>query len=288
LERLDYDDTGKIKLDDVYNDIDPTAYFETLRQLDYQIPQHAKPHFQSLIAAKRQFSDVELTKVVDLGCSYGVNGALLKHGFSMDDLYQIYGSGTDDPERRLQRHRDLYAEPADPALDIIGVDTARRAISYGIDVGTLDAGIAVNLEKTDLTPRDAATIENADLIISTGCMGYVTETSLERLLEASASSEPWMAHFVLRMFDFGGSETMLSEHGYVTEKAEGLHRQRRFASGEEQQHVLDNLAQMGIDPSGAEADGWYFAELHVARPENVAKAMPLESVLGSVKELELR
>ncbi|MER8523144.1 metal ABC transporter substrate-binding protein [Mesorhizobium sp. M1076] len=166
------------------------------------------------------------------------------------------------------------------------VSIRQRAISYAVDAGLLDAGVATDLKKGDPTPEDTAAIENADLIISTGCVGYVTETSLERLLETSLDSRPWMAHFVLRMFDFGASEEMLSRHGYVTEKLEGLFPQRRFASAEERQHVLDNLHRLGIDATGAEGTGWYLAELHVARPEEVAKAMPLGEILnGSARRI---
>ncbi|WP_127248655.1 class I SAM-dependent methyltransferase [Mesorhizobium sp. M1A.T.Ca.IN.004.03.1.1] len=287
LENLSYDVTGKINLNNIYNSPEPTAYFSTLSRLGYRIPQEAKPRFQRLIEARRNATESEPAKVIDLGCSYGINGALLKHGRSMDELYRLYGAAAaDDLEALLQRDRDLYAEPADAALEIVGVDPADRAIAYAVDAGMLDAGVATNLEKSDPTPEDTAAIENADLIISTGCVGYVTETSLERLLETSLDSRPWMAHFVLRMFDFGGPEEMLGRHGYVTEKLEGLFRQRRFASAEERQHVLDNLRRLGIDAAGAEETGWYLAELHVARPEEVAKSMPLGEVLnGSARQI---
>ena len=286
LENISYDATGKINLNDIYNNPEPTAYFSTLSRLGYRIPQEAKPQFQRLIEARRSATESEPAKVIDIGCSYGVNGALLKHGLSMDELYQLYeASEGDDPEKLLRRDRDIYAEPADAALEMVGVDPADRAISYAVDAGMLDAGVATDLERRDPTPQDTAAIENADLIISTGCVGYVTETSLERLLETSLDSRPWMAHFVLRMFDFGASEEMLSRHGYVTEKLEGLFRQRRFASAEERQHVLDNLRRAGVDATGAEETGWYLAELHVARPEEVAKSVPLGEILnGSARQ----
>jgi hypothetical protein len=281
LENISYDATGKINLNDIYNNPEPIAYFSTSSRLDYRIPQEAKPKFQQLIQARRSATESDSAKVVDLGCSYGVNGALLKHDLSMDELYQLYRAApADDLEALLQRDHGLYAEPADAALEMVGVDPAKHAISYAVDAGLLDAGVATDLEKSDPTPDDTAAIENADLIISTGCVGYVTETSLERLLETSLDSRPWMAHFVLRMFDFGASEEMLGRHGYVTEKFEGLFRQRRFASAEERQHVLDNLSRLGVDATDAEETGWYLAELHVARPEEVAKSMPLGELLN--------
>lgn len=280
LDNISYDETGKLNLADIYNNADPISYFSTLSRLGYRIPQEAKPQFQRLIEARRSATETRPAKLIDLGCSYGINGALLKYGLSMDELYQLYGAiEAGDHETLLQRDRDLYAEPADAALEIIGVDPAERAVSYAVDAGMLDAGVVTNLEEGEPAPQDTVAIENADLIISTGCVGYVTEVSLERLLEASQDSRPWMAHFVLRMFDFGASEEMLSQHGYVTEKLEGLFRQRRFASAEERQHVLDNLDHLGVDASGAEETGWYLAELHVARPEEAVKSMPLGEIL---------
>jgi hypothetical protein len=185
-----------------------------------------------------------------------------------------------DRERLLARDRRIFSRDTDPDLELVGIDQAGNAVDYALDTGALDAGIATNLERGEPTAQDRAALAGADLIISTGCFGYVTHTSLERILEAAGDSFPWMAHFVLRMFDFDETERMLAAHGYVTEKADGLFRQRRFATPEERDHVLANLAARGIDPAGAEATGWYHAELFVARPKADAERMSLERLLG--------
>ena len=76
-----------------------------------------------------------------------------------------------------------------------------------------------------------------------------------------------MAHFVLRMFPFDEIGTMLEDFGYVTEKVENqTFVQRRFASEDEREHVLQRLSELGIDASGLEADGWYHAEAFISRP----------------------
>jgi hypothetical protein len=282
LEEIKYDHSGKIILKDIYNELYPTAYFSELLELDYQIPQNAKPIFQKLIEMRRALTGVDTLKLVDVGCSYGINGALLKYGLSMQQLFEMYSSeGMGRLDQLMRRDKLFYAVPLDAALEIVGIDTAEHAIDYGVRSGLLDDGFATNLEKRDPSPLEALALENADLIISTGCIGYVTETSLERILDASGYSNPWMAHFVLRMFDFKGSKEMLARHGYLTEKLDGLFRQRRFVSDKEQQNVLDNLEQMGIDPTGAEEDGWYVAELFVSRPIINACALPLEIALQS-------
>lgn len=282
MKQLKYDQNGKLELIDTYNRYDPSSYYSTLFELDYKIPQEAKPQFQKMIDARRVSRESKEARIVDLGCSYGVNGALLKFDLSLDRLYDRYrNSDIDDSEALLARDRALYAAPSDPGLDMVGIDAAERAVGYAVDAGMLDAGIATNLEESEPTAQDVALLENTDLVISTGCVGYVTETSLERILEPSLNSQPWMAHFVLRMFDFGAVEEMLGRYGYTTEKVPGLFPQRRFASGEERAHVMDNLDRLGIDPEGAEDTGWYFAELHVSRPEADCRAMPLGDILSA-------
>ena len=91
----------------------------------------------------------------------------------------------------LQQDRDRYAAPVDPDIEIVGVDPEE---SRGILCGgrrLLDAGVATNFEKRELAAQDVTAIESADLIISTGCVGYVTEISLELL---DPDNGTWMAH----------------------------------------------------------------------------------------------
>ncbi len=276
-----YDDAGKISLDHVYNTADPRAYFRALRELGYRVPQEAKPVFRSLIAARQESGTDGPTRLVDIGCSYGVNAALLKHDLSLEDLYRLYVDEAPRSHHSLRaRDAGLFAGAADDSLEVVGVDAASRAIAYAVDTGLLEGGIGRSIEDDPLTSREETMIANTDLIISTGCVGYVTNASLDRLVEPNLENEVWMANFVLRMFDYEPVAEAMSAHGYVTERLDGvLFPQRRFATAEEQGNVLDNLADRGISPDGAEADGWYFAELHVSRPRHVAERMPLDTVL---------
>ena len=140
----------------------------------------------------------------------------------------------------------------------------------------------MDLEQLELDAEEAALVAQADLIVSTGTIGYVTAAALGRLLAATAPRRPWMAHFVLRMAEFEGPRRLLAEHGYVIETAPGLYPQRRFASEAERIRVLDNLALLGIDPEGAEGEGLYYAQLHLARPAGEETAPPLARLLEGV------
>src|ERR1700727_2425038 len=76
---MDYDDTGKVSFDHIYDELDPRAYFNTLRRLDYCIPQLARRYFMRLLI-RRVSSHGGPATMLDIGCSYGINAALLRCG----------------------------------------------------------------------------------------------------------------------------------------------------------------------------------------------------------------
>ncbi len=270
LAMHDLDETGKVVLDNIYNEPDPRAYFSTLRELDYKIPQLAKPKFQSVLQAYRQVKGTIDTKIIDLGCSYGVNAALLKCDMEMGDLYGLYDEDTHDEMDRsslIARDRKIFCEASrDDHLEIVGVDIAPQAAAYAEEVAIMDDTVVADLEHGALSTKHRETLSDADLVISTGCIGYITERTIGKVIDANEASPPWMAHFVLRMFSFEPIQQALSERGYVTARGQGTYRQRRFASDDEREQVLDRLVDMGIDSSGYEADGWYYADFFLSRP----------------------
>jgi SAM-dependent methyltransferase len=262
-----FDTTGKISFDHIYTQPDPRAYFSALRQLDYRIPELAKPYFLKLIREYREVRQVAVPTVLDIGCSYGINAALMRCDATMDELYQHY-AGTDDlsHEDLLARDRELVR--ARTRLDDVrfaGFDASEKALSYALSAGFLDAGLHADLERADPTPAQRARLVGTDLVISTGCVGYVTEKTITRVARAQ-ERRPWMAHFVLRMFPFDPVADSLAELGYETEAVDGVFKQRRFASAEEQSQVLDTLSSVSVDPAGLEAEGWLYARLYISRP----------------------
>jgi hypothetical protein len=73
------------------------------------------------------------------------------------------------------------------------------------------------------------------------------------------------------MFSYDPVAESLGELGYETVQVEGLFRQRRFASPQEQSQVLGNLSAAGVDPQGLEADGWLYAQLFLSLPSGTRK-----------------
>lgn len=271
---------AKANLDGIYDQPDPREYFRKLKPFGYGIPGAAKPIFRKLISHLHR-RHRETVHVLDLGCSYGVNAALLKHDLSMSELYDHWGQDSlteATPEEVVAADRDYFASLPDAEdIEVIGLDQAEHAIGFAEDVGLLDDGYAVNLETQPLPAPAQKDLAAVDLVVSTGCVGYVTEKTFERLLPAvTQGRSPWMANFVLRMFPFEPIEETLNENGYVTEKLEGhAFVQRDFASDQEQAQVLEQLREQGIDPTGKEAEGHLLAEFYLSRPVSDTVAAPI-------------
>ena len=268
---FDYDEIGKIDLTNIYDRTDPRSYYSTLRRLNYIIPETAKPVFQRVIDAYRQAHDQDKVRIIDVGCSYGINAAMLKGDLEMEQLYSHYASELTAEAKRPQllvRDQSIIEETVkDVDLEVVGLDASANAIRYAVEANLLDDGVAADLESARPSPAVAAVIDAADMVISTGCIGYVGESTFKRILEVNAPKKPWMVHFVLRMFPFNEIQGVLADFGYVTQKLEEqTFLQRRFASGEEQDSVLERLAALGIDAQGRESDGWYHAEAFISCP----------------------
>jgi SAM-dependent methyltransferase len=262
---------AKAEMGHIYNQRDPRAYFRELKGLGYSIPDAAKPIFQNLIRHLRRRRN-DTVHVLDLGCSYGVNAAILKHDLAMPDLYDHWGKEelrSATPEEVAQIDQRYFAELDEPEdIEFIGLDPAENAVEFAEEVGLLDEGLAVNLEAEPLPQPTEDELSAVDLVTSTGCVGYVTEKSFDRLLPAvTRGRPPWLANFVLRMFSFDGIEKTLRKHGYVTEKLENhTFVQRRFATQDEQDQVIGHLRDRGIDPTGKETEGYLLAEFYLSRP----------------------
>jgi hypothetical protein len=55
--------------------------------------------------------------------------------------------------------------------------------------------------------------------------------------------------------------------------------QRRFVDADEQEYVLQELANMGVDPNGREAAEYYHTEFYLSRPPEEAAKISIEALL---------
>jgi SAM-dependent methyltransferase len=287
--KVKFSDINESKADfsDLYTSKDPRNYFKYLGQLDYIIPHLAQPIFSQLIRA-RQETQSEPVTVLDIGCSYAINGALMKYAVDYEALRQRY---TAPPlqslasEEMLDLDRHFYqAWPKNPGVKVIGLDVSENAVRYAEDCGILDHGLAVDLESRDPTPEEAKILSEVDIIVSTGCVGYVTSKTFQRVAKlARQGRAPWAANFVLRMFPFDNIAATLSEYGLVTERYEGAtFVQRRFANREEMESAIRAVEALGYDTDGHETEGLYHSELFVSRPAEEIARRPIQELVTVV------
>ncbi|MBU3888510.1 class I SAM-dependent methyltransferase [Methylosinus sp. KRF6] len=280
-------DINAIKADfnDVYRRRDPRAYYEVLGALDYVIPEVACPIFAQLVERCVIERGRPIT-VLDIGCSYGVNAALLRHDITLRQLRERYLSPSVQalsPDQVAEYDGRFYSGwPARTDVQFIGLDISSEAIAYALEAGLLNDGAATDLETEPLDDRTRSLIARADLVISTGCVGYITHATFEKVMEASGQSheKPWIASFVLRMFDYDKIARGLARHALVTEKLNSAtFVQRRFRDWTEQEQTISMLDARGVDPTGREADGLLHAELFVSRPEESVTATTLSEIV---------
>ncbi|MEO8651949.1 MAG: class I SAM-dependent methyltransferase [Hyphomicrobiaceae bacterium] len=274
----------KANFDQIYIRPDPREYFRILHGLDYIIPDLALPIFRQITETLTELRGRPL-RILDIGCSYGINAALLRYPMSMERLAQRYADlqafGL-APEEVVALDRNYYRSwPTVTNARFIGLDSSAPAVNYATQAGILDHGFAEDLEGNDPSPRLADLLSGVDLVISTGCVGYVTAATFKRVLDAMQAPKPWFVSFVLRLYPFDEIAGVLNKRRLVTEKLESVtFVQRRFHSEQEYSHTLRALEQVGIDPQGKEAEGLLHAELFLSRPAEETNALPLDSLVS--------
>ena len=164
---------------------------------------------------------------------------------------------------------------------MIGLDISENAIRYAENCGLLDHGLAIDLEGRELTPDEAADLADVDIIVSTGCVGYVDSKTFERVPKASRRGRtPWVASFVLRMFPFDDIARTLGAYGLVTELYEGAtFVQRRFANRDEMEATIRAVEARGLDSEGRETEGLFHANLFISRPPEEIERCPIQKLV---------
>lgn len=281
---------AKACFDSIYTEPDPREYYRVLGGLDYVIPDLAKDIFRNLIAALEQLRGRPI-KVLDLGCSYGNNAALIRFPLDFARLQQRYVDlqhSNLSTRELITLDRHFFQSWPRHDLAIVGCDVSRPATAYARAVGLIDDAITQNLEQEPLIQSSKDALKGVDLIISTGAIGYVTERTLSRLFSAIGENPPWLASFVLRMFPYDAISGLMDEYGHVTEKLSGVtFVQRRFQSEHELRSVLTQLDALGIDSRNKEMDGLLHSELFVSRPPEDCAEIPLETLASVSKGTSL-
>lgn len=276
----------KANFDSIYVAPDPREYYRVLFGLDYIIPELARPIFSRIIHALETIRGRPI-RVLDIGCSYGNNAALAQFPIDFERIANRYTDlqiSAVPTEQLIELDRHYYSSWPRQNVEFIGCDISKPAIDYAKSVGLIKDGIIGNFEVEDVSPEQRKILEGVDLVISTGAIGYVSEKTIRRLLNAIGNPSPWIASFVLRMFPYTRISAELAKFELETEKLNGVSFvQRRFQSQAEYMDVLNRLEELGIDPQGKESSGLFHAEFFLSRPEGDTDGYPLRE-LASIEK----
>jgi hypothetical protein len=274
----------KANFDHIYTATDPRPYFQTLGALDYQIPAHGASVFGTVANQVAEVRELDTIRIADLCCSYGINAAVMKHDATFEEIVDHYTSEDCHSLERpdlLARDREFFGERIDgQTLEVVGIDQSPEAISYAVEAGILDDGAAEDLEANEPSPELVGLLEETDLITVSGGIGYITERTVARVLDA-APTRPWLAALCLRWVDFDPVAEVGRARDMIVHRLEEVtFPQRRFFDAAEQEHVLKELDRMGVEAAGREADGYHHSELFVLHPADEELPSPIEELVG--------
>ncbi|MBB5855673.1 class I SAM-dependent methyltransferase [Amycolatopsis umgeniensis] len=262
--------SAKINLDDVYRSDDASPYYAEMSRLDYQIPQNSLPWFLRIIDEIRAIRGGDRVKILDVGCSYGVNAALLKYDIPLEAVYHHYATRPQGQVRaaRIGYDQAFFSRFAPrTGLSIHGIDISPSAVSYATATRLLDSGHVVDLEHGDAPDELRRTLDGVDLIVSTGCVGYVTEKTFARLLgHLPPDRLPWIAVTVLRTLDFTDFLHRFEQYGLRTERIAGPMKQRTIADDQERVSAISAARALGKPTSTLEELGSLYADLYLSIP----------------------
>lgn len=265
---------GKKSFGNIYDRPDPVAYFSALRPLRYLAPHHGQTVFRTAARALSRIRGNKMVEMLDLCTGYGVNGALINHNISMDDLYRHYKATETqaleldelkDKDRAFFRKHRLQQ----PLARVTGTDVAANALSYASDVGILDSALQIDLEAAPLPADQIPRLAKADMITVTGGFSYIGARSLMRLLSIFPDDRmPWILAFPLRHTDFSDCEAVFERFGLQVEQWERwAFQHRNFANDGERAAVAEAFDPEDDPIDQPISDRHFQASLYVARPE---------------------
>lgn len=277
---------GEQAFRNICNAADPRRFFAWAASVDYVLPTEAKPVLRGVINGLRGQRGKNTIAALDIGCSYGINAALLKYDLEMDALHDHWG------QRRLAEAGAEevleYDQRYFSALEIVrnitmfGADAAENAVDYAVKAGLLDDGAADGGGEPAAPSDLEAALAKVDLVLSISCFDHGDDAAFDRAVRFAASAgttPPWIACFVPRNVSYGQTADELAKAGMITETIEGkTFRHRRFTDADEQAQIIADLAARGLE-TGGEEDGYLHATFHLSRPAAEATARPLEKFL---------
>lgn len=270
------DDTLKVKqnFSQVYFYPDPKPYLRAMSQVDYTITNYTTPLYKHLISKIKDQLKREV-RVTDIGSSYGINSVLINHNIQFSELAKFVKK-TDIKvfkeifQRYLSTHRLSKTEFA-------LVDISKNAIQFATEVNLAKSGFCIDLNQEKISSTLESSLKQTDIIVSTGCLGYLKSHGLEKVIKVVTSknnshstqnhrfSYPVFSFSLLRIYDSKPFSDVFEKYGYKMLQLNSVPvPQRNFYNQKEKEETIQLLEDMKIDVSHLEQDGHLYANLFIA------------------------
>ena len=268
----------KVKKDftDIYTQDSPYEYLKEMERLEYDISDSTKPLYNSIID---QLEDTlsRPINVLDLGSSYGINASLMKYNLTMSELNDFF---LNEPEPTKKETKQFYEECTNKDnINFYQIDISEEALKFSEEMDLCERGMNVDLEDEKLNLLGS--LPKMDVIIATGCIGYIGYKAFSNLLKVIKNREsnyikskkeyvsPIFAFSVLRMFDMNDIEKVFEMYNYSIVKSDIKPiRQRSFSDSKEKAQTISLLHDMEINTKKYEDDGNFYADFYIAKSKN--------------------
>lgn len=262
----------KTSFGSIYTEPTPHSYFAEMRRLGYQIGEQARPYCLAAARVLKKRLPMWPVQVLDVGCSYGVGAAFVKHGCTFEELVSFYASRAPKDYAACAAATRAWLNVVPPLLDarVTGLDASEPAARFAEEAGLLERGLARNYEETLPSEEDRDLLRSCNMLMCTGAVGYVTEKTFSRIVPELGRYAPGgqgalAVITVLRMYDVASIRDCFVTLGYEFERVEDVRLpQRAFSDQREQRDILDRLKKRNIDTDGWESHGVLYADLYIA------------------------
>ncbi|MFQ5920495.1 MAG: hypothetical protein ACE5JV_00585 [Nitrososphaerales archaeon] len=276
---------------EIYTQDSPFPYLKEMRKLEYRISDTTKFFYKYL--GNRLYRDLNRPiQILDIGSSYGINSCLLIYDLTMSDLDDFFLNRGEAPTKEEARRFFRSLPKRNPHFKFYLVDISSPALRFAEDMGLCTQAFDLNLEQDEMSSSTSLLLGGVDMVIATGCVGYIGYKSFTKLFEAiknqTSSKEyrderdissgivpkPLFAFSLLRIYSILEIQKVFENYGFVLLKSEiPPFRQRQFYDEQEKIKTISLLKEKRVVTTNLEDEGFYYADLYIGAPKEQKYAL---------------
>ena len=192
MSKIQNQDSSSDKHDfaDAYDQKDASGFVDSFEHLEYRDPDYLPNALGIINEYQSNYLAGETLTILDLCSSYGLNSGFLRFGRFHDKLLDFL-KYADPQDPYTHRNTPLW----DKSHQIIGLDKAMNALTYGMKIGAFDSVVHQSLEDGDFSREEYMAVSKTNLIVSTGSLSYVTYRTISKILSCIGREKPLLALF---------------------------------------------------------------------------------------------